>query len=94
MQSKMIFKNHIDRLSTDVRLNNNYDMVCRMVTGHLATREFRTNQLATKIFILSINTEVDNKRATLNAHVFFPRIAFKITQVALLFYDCLIIFVQ
>jgi len=32
---------------------------------------FATNQLATKIFILSINTEVDNKRATLNAHVFF-----------------------
>ena len=26
---------------------------------------------ATKSFILSINTEVDNKRATLNAHVFF-----------------------
>ena len=32
---------------------------------------FATNQLATKSFILSINTEVDNKRATLNAHVFF-----------------------
>ena len=28
MQSNMIFKDHIDRLSTDVRLNNNYDMVC------------------------------------------------------------------
>ena len=28
MQSKMIFKDHIDRLSTDVRLNNNYNMVC------------------------------------------------------------------
>ena len=28
MHSKMIFKDHIDRLSTDVRLNNNYyDMV-------------------------------------------------------------------
>ena len=24
MQSKMIFKDHIDRLSTDVRLNNGY----------------------------------------------------------------------
>ena len=27
MQLKMIFKDHIDRLSTGVRLNNNYDMV-------------------------------------------------------------------
>ena len=31
MQSKMIFKDHIDRLSTDVRLNNNYDMVCGII---------------------------------------------------------------
>ena len=31
MQSKMIFKDHIDRLSTDVRLNNNYDMVCGLI---------------------------------------------------------------
>ena len=31
MQSKMIFKDHIDRLSTDVRLNNNYDMVCEII---------------------------------------------------------------
>ena len=30
-QSKMIFKDHIDRLSTDVRLNNNYDMVCGII---------------------------------------------------------------
>ena len=43
---------------------------------------------ATKIFILSINTEVDNKRASLNALVF------KITQVALLFCDFLVIIVQ
>ena len=32
---------------------------------------FATNQLAIKIFILSISTEVDNKRATINAHIFF-----------------------
>ena len=31
MQSKMTFKDHIDRLSTDVRLNNNYDMVCGII---------------------------------------------------------------
>ena len=31
MQSKMIFKDHIDRLSTDVRPNNNYDMVCGII---------------------------------------------------------------
>ena len=31
MQSKMIFKDHIDRLSTDVRVNNNYDMVCEII---------------------------------------------------------------
>ena len=31
MQSKMIFKDHIDRLSTDVRLNKKYDMVCGMI---------------------------------------------------------------
>ena len=31
MQAKMIFENHIDRLSTDVRLNNNYDMVCGII---------------------------------------------------------------
>ena len=31
MQSKMIFKDHIDRLSIDVRLNNNYDMVCGII---------------------------------------------------------------
>ena len=30
MQSKMIFKDHIDRLSTDVQLNNNY-MVCGVI---------------------------------------------------------------
>ena len=57
-------------------------------------RSFATNQLATKIFILSINTEVDNKRETLNAHVFFTRIVFKITQVALLFCDFLVMNVQ
>ena len=27
MQSKMMFKDHIDRLSTDFQLNNNYDVV-------------------------------------------------------------------
>ena len=32
----MIFKDHIDRLSTDVRLNNNYDMVC----GIIFSRDF------------------------------------------------------
>ena len=32
MQLKMnIFKDHIDRLSTGVRLNNNYDMVCGII---------------------------------------------------------------
>ena len=31
MQLKMIFKGHIDRLSTDVRLNNKYDMVCGII---------------------------------------------------------------
>ena len=31
MQSKMIFKDRIDRLSTGVRLNNNYDMVCEII---------------------------------------------------------------
>ena len=32
MQSKMIFKDHIDRVSTDrVQLNNNYDMVCGII---------------------------------------------------------------
>ena len=36
MQSKMIFKDHIDRLSTDVRLDNNYDMVC----GIIFSRDF------------------------------------------------------
>ena len=36
MQSKMIFKGHIDRLSTDVRLNNDYDMVC----GIIFSRDF------------------------------------------------------
>ena len=36
MQSKMIFKDHIDRLSTDVRLNNNYDMV----SGIIFSRDF------------------------------------------------------
>ena len=31
--SKMIFRDHIDpdRLSTDVRLKNNYDMVCGVI---------------------------------------------------------------
>ena len=28
MQSKMIFKDRIDRLSTEVRPNNNFNMVC------------------------------------------------------------------
>ena len=55
---------------------------------------FATNQLATKIFILSMNTEVDNKRATLKVHVFFSRIVFKIAQVALLFCDFLVMNVQ
>ena len=27
----MIFKDHIDRPSTDVRLNNNYDKVCGII---------------------------------------------------------------
>ena len=36
MQSKMIFKDHIDRLSTDVRLNENYDIVC----GIIFSRDF------------------------------------------------------
>ena len=36
MQSNMIFKEHIDRLSTDVRLNNNHDMVC----GIIFSRDF------------------------------------------------------
>ena len=36
MQSKMIFKDHIDRLSTDVRLNKNYDMV----RGIIFSRDF------------------------------------------------------
>ena len=36
MQSKMIFKDHIDRLSTDVRLNNNYDGF----VGSLFSRDF------------------------------------------------------
>ena len=31
MQSKMIFKDHIDCLSTDIRLNSNYDMVCGII---------------------------------------------------------------
>ena len=31
MQSKMIFKDHIDRLLTDVQLNNNCDMVCGVI---------------------------------------------------------------
>ena len=31
MQSKMIFKDNIDCLSTDVWLNNNYDMVCGVI---------------------------------------------------------------
>ena len=31
MQLKMIFKDHIDCLSTGVRLNNNYDMVCGII---------------------------------------------------------------
>ena len=31
MQLKMIFKDHIDRLLTGVRLNNNYDMVCGII---------------------------------------------------------------
>ena len=31
MQSKMVFKDYIDRLSTDVRPNNNYDMVCGII---------------------------------------------------------------
>ena len=55
---------------------------------------FATNQLAIKIFILSISTEVDNKRATINAHIFFSRIVFKITQVALFFCDFLVMIVQ
>jgi len=31
MQSKMIFKDHFNRVSTEVRLNNNYDMVCGVI---------------------------------------------------------------
>ena len=31
MQSKTIFKDHIDRLSTDVWLNSNYHMVCGVI---------------------------------------------------------------
>ena len=31
MQLKIMFKGHIDRLSTDVRLNNKYDMVCGII---------------------------------------------------------------
>ena len=32
-----------------------------LVTGHLATREFRHQPTRHQDFILSINTEVDNK---------------------------------
>ena len=45
MQSKMIFKDHIARLSTDVRLNNNYDMV----SGIIFSRDF-------SFYISSFNT--------------------------------------
>jgi len=36
MQSKMMFEDHIDRLSIYVRLNNNYDKVC----GIIFSRDF------------------------------------------------------